>query len=195
MVISIANRDIRTLKTRDIKLWLLDITHSNNLDRKKYKEMKSVINMMLDYAVEDGTIVHNAAREIKNISDKHFNEPEAEDYVKKIIKHNKSIDPESEWLFLSLDGKQLTKDSINNVLRRVNKKLDIIQQGNHSIRKTVLTSLFKYGFMEEEVRKFGGQKNASTTHTYYEFANPDDQKDVSRYSKALHINSSPKTKP
>ncbi|MCD8365151.1 MAG: tyrosine-type recombinase/integrase [Clostridiales bacterium] len=292
----IANRDIRTLKTRDIKLWLLDVTHSNALDRKKYKEMKSLINMMLDYAVEDGTIVHNAAREIKNISDKHFNEPEeksydeqvfrlevaeavvdlcmaqfektgnsaylgiclnfylglrvgeivalktsdfdlenhivkirrmerskyyqdadnhihrsgyeivdftkskdgkrdlpltpeAEDYVKTIIAHNKSIDSASaEWLFLSLKGEKLTKDSINNVLRRINKKLDIIQKGNHSIRKTALSNLFKNGFTEEEVRQFAGHKDASTTHKYYEFANPDGKKDIARYSNALHIN-------
>ncbi|MCC8151108.1 MAG: tyrosine-type recombinase/integrase [Lachnospiraceae bacterium] len=291
----IANRDIRTLKTRDNKLWLLDVTHSNRLDRKKYKEMKSVINMMLDYAVEDGTIAHNAAREIKNISDKHFDEPEeksydeqvfrlevaeavvdlcmaqfekignsaylgiylnfylglrvgelvalkvsdfdfenhigkirrqerashekdnegklhrhgyevvnftkskdgkrdlpltpeAEDYVKAIIAHNKTIHSSTvEWLFLSLKGEKLTKDSINNTLRRVNKKLDIIQKGNHSIRKTVLSKLFQNGFTEEEVRQFGGHKCASTTHTYYEFSNPDGKKNVARYSNALHI--------
>ena len=55
-------------------------------------------------------------------------------------------------------------DAINNTLRRINKKIDTSQKGNHSIRKTCISNLAVSGLLtDEEIRMFAGHKDISTT--------------------------------
>ena len=70
-------RELKNLKVISIQEWLLDQIHSHHLTRRQYREMKSVLNQMLDYAVLKEYIPNNPARMIHNIADRHF-EIEAE---------------------------------------------------------------------------------------------------------------------
>ena len=45
------------------------------LSSRKYKEMKSVANMLLDYAVEKRLVSTNVSRCVHGISSKKFTEP------------------------------------------------------------------------------------------------------------------------
>lgn len=89
----ITKRKISVLKVLDVKTWLLDTIEEHSLTRKKYKEMKSVLNMMLDYAIELEIISNNVARNVRNISAKHFKLEE-----KKAIEENVYVDNEEEKL-------------------------------------------------------------------------------------------------
>lgn len=71
---SIISLDIKTLKVIDIKTWLLDQLDEKEFTKKQYMDMKTIINQLLDYAVDYSIIQHNPAREIHNISYKHFKE-------------------------------------------------------------------------------------------------------------------------
>ena len=79
----IINVPLKDLTVADVKTWFLDQIAKHELTKKKYREMKSVINMMLDYAVEKDLIKDNVARKVRNISYKKF--AKAEEKINRIL--------------------------------------------------------------------------------------------------------------
>lgn len=67
----IINRKVSDLKVIEVKRWLLGKIEERKLNSKQYKELKSVINGLLDYAIELELISLNVARSVR-ISRKHF---------------------------------------------------------------------------------------------------------------------------
>lgn len=270
----ITQRNIKELKVIDVKMWLIDQLGKQSLSRRKYKEMKSVMNMMLDFAVEKEITSRNVARDVRNISKVHFapdakkditeqifindeedtllelclsqfektgntaylgvgmntalglrvgeiaalkicdfhdhyvhigrqeiKEYSEEDgkfirrgyqiveytktesgvrdipltsiskrFFKMIVETNQSRGHKQDFLLLDKKGKRLKNDSINNVLRRLNRKLETSQKGNHCIRKTCLSNLNESRLLtDKEVQLFAGHKDIATTQKYYIF--------------------------
>ena len=66
--------DVEKIKTITVKKFLLDKVQSENLTNRQYKDMKSLLNMMLDYCVELEYTSHNVARNVRNVSYKKFAE-------------------------------------------------------------------------------------------------------------------------
>ena len=62
----------------------------------------------------------------------------AKKYLKMILDHNECNGFNSEYLLLNEEGERLHEFSVNNVLRRLNRQIDTMQKGNHSIRKTLI---------------------------------------------------------
>lgn len=69
---AIISRPLTSLDVLDVKKWLLEMIEKHSLNQKQYKEMKSVINQLLDYAVEKRIVSFNVSRNISRISAKHF---------------------------------------------------------------------------------------------------------------------------
>lgn len=280
------------LNAIELKRWLLDTIEKRSLTKRKYREMKSVINMMLDYAVEMDIISKNVSRNVRKISERHFvKEPkkqvqehvyidneekqlvsicleqfkktknvaylaiclntalglrvgelvalkvldfcdmcvhierqEVKNYIEKdgkyirsgycidnhpktpesvryvpltsisryffkaIMDFNNDRNLNSEYLLLNGKGKRLHNDSINNALRRVNKKLNTVQKGNHSLRKTCISKMNASNLLtNEELREFAGHKYISTTQNNYIFQTDTlDEKRVANYEEAIN---------
>lgn len=72
---------------------------------------------------------------------------------------------ETDWLFVNKNGERLTTNSINQALNRISGK------GNHTIRRTVITSLIRSGvFTQKEIMDIAGHKDYETTSKYYDYA-------------------------
>ena len=66
---------LKDLTVGKIKGFLLRNINTKELTKKQYKDMKSVINMMLDYAVEHEYVEGNNANRVKGIRDNKFRKP------------------------------------------------------------------------------------------------------------------------
>ena len=55
-----------------LKSWYLDKIAEHNLTSRKFKEMKSLMNMLYDYAIESNLLNQNLSRIVRNISYKKF---------------------------------------------------------------------------------------------------------------------------
>ena len=63
------------LNTGTIKKWLLEQIQNNQLSDRKFKELKSIINMMFDYATSFDLIQVNLARQVRGFSKNLFTIP------------------------------------------------------------------------------------------------------------------------
>ena len=70
----IVNMNIVSIDVIVIKEWFLKVIEKYELSSRKYKEMKSVANMLLDYAVEKRLVSINVSRSVHGISNKKFTE-------------------------------------------------------------------------------------------------------------------------
>ncbi len=73
----IAQMKIKDIETLTVKNFGLDMIAKHNLTRDGYTEMKSVINMMLDYAVELEIVPLNVARNVRGINRHKYKQEEA----------------------------------------------------------------------------------------------------------------------
>lgn len=89
----IVNMDISSIDVIIIKEWFLKVIKKYELSSRKYKEMKSVANMLLDYAVEKRLVSTNVSRCVHGISSKKFTEP-----LKKEVTEQVYIDDEAKLL-------------------------------------------------------------------------------------------------
>lgn len=69
---NLIEQDIVTLKTSEFKTYLIEIIKGRSLTKRKYRDIKTIINGVLDMAVEDDIIPINRARGVKNISNDLF---------------------------------------------------------------------------------------------------------------------------
>ncbi len=287
----ITNRHLSSLDVLDIKVWFLDMIEKHSLTQKQYKELKSVINQILDYAVEKKVVSFNVARSVSRISAKHFTvanrkpaseqvymtdertniikicedmfektkncaylgicldfflglrvgelvalkvsdfsdlfvhiereeiktyrekngkfiregyeiapytktpdsvrdvplTTEARSYVKRIIEFNRQNGFTSDYVLLNKNtGERMHNDAINNALRRANRKLVTPQKGNHSIRKTFISTLDAYSDLtDEEIRMVAGHRYISTTQNSYMYSVERPENRIIEFEKAL----------
>lgn len=287
---NIAKMKIKDIKTLTVKNFALDMIEKHGLTRKKYLEMKTVINLMLNYAVELEIVSLNVARNVRGINKhkykqenkKSVNEQifvgsekkeiinlalaqykktnntaylavclnfylglrvgelvalhtndfsdghvsihceeikhycvidgrshrdgyeiadytktekstrniicvsEAQKYYNMIVKANEARGFKGGFLLVDDNGNRMHDFAVNNVLRRLNKKIETPQKGNHSIRKTCISNMAESKLLtNEEIMDFAGHTNYATTRTYYIFSEltPEDRKEA--YEKAL----------
>lgn len=90
--------DMESIDVIVIKEWFLKVIQKNKLSSKKYKEMKSVANMLLDYALEKRLVSANVSRCVHGISSKKFTEP-----PKKDIREQVYIDNEEQRLIAAAE--------------------------------------------------------------------------------------------
>ena len=111
---------------------------------------------------------------------------EAQKYYKMILKANEENGFTSDYLLLDKNGDRIHDFAVNNVLRRLNKKIVTPQKGNHGIRKTCFSTMAKSKLLtDEEIMKFAGHNDYATTKTYYIFdeETPEDKREA--FEKAL----------
>lgn len=272
----IIRRPLTEIKVPELKEWYIDMISKHALTNKKFKELKSLLNMIYDYAIDMEIASYNVSRNVKGISYKkyaipnkkmiteqvyvdceeeniinlaieqyrktqntaylgiclnfalalrvgelvalkitdftvdtvHITRQEIKHYIRKpdqtihrngyeIVPYTKSLESDrevilteyartiyimllhanqqkgfqSEYLMLDKQGNRMHNDAINNVLRRLNAKLNTPQKGNHSIRKTCLSNMnASHLLSDEEIRAFAGHKDISTTQKCYFFA-------------------------
>lgn len=288
---AITKRKISSIKVPELKEWYLDKIESFSLSNKQFKELKSLLNMLYDYAIDMEIISYNVSRNVKGISYKKYTVPQKKDiteqvfidneeaqlinlaiqqyhktqntaylgvclnfalalrvgelvaletsdfasntvhiqrqeikkYIKyadssihrngyEIVPYTKSLDSNREivltqcarmiyimilqanmdrgfnsnYLMLDKNGNRMHNDAINNVLRRLNSKIDTPQKGNHSIRKTCLSNMSASHLLtDEEIRVFAGHKDISTTQKCYFFATESLSSRVDAYESAI----------
>lgn len=288
---NVIKMELEDIKTPILKEWFLDIISKYKLTKKQYREMKSIANMLLDYALELELVRVNVARNIRGISDKKFNTPkkktiteqvyidneemfilqraeeqyaktkniaylavclnfslglrvgelvalhtddfgtlvvkisrqeikkycvdergkrhrigyelsphtktlkgerelflceEAKKYLKMILDINEQRGLSGEYLFLDADGNRLHEYAVNNVLRRLNRKINTPQKGNHSIRKTCISKMIESKELsDEEIRMFAGHEEYETTRRFYDFATTSLPTRTDAFEKAL----------
>lgn len=271
----LVNMKITDIKVVELKEWFINEITEKQLSRRQFKEMKSLLNMLMDYAIEYELITVNVSRSVRGISAKKFRivekkAPEEQvfiddeedliiqlaqqQYVKTkniaylaiclnfylalrvgelvalhtsdftdtvanisrqeiktyyvdkngkrhrngytISPHTKTLQGERElflsknakkfyqmiisenekrgftdgYLLLDKNGNRIHDFAINNVLRRLNIKIETIQKANHSIRKTCLSKMIESKVLSnEEIRAFAGHEDFSTTQKHYAF--------------------------
>lgn len=104
-----------------------------------------------------------------------------------IVKANEDRNFHSEYLLLDKNGERMKNDAINNVLRRLNRMINTPQKGNHSIRKTCISNMGESRLLsDEEIRKFAGHKDFSTTEKYYMHVTTSIENRSDAYEKAIN---------
>lgn len=68
----IASRPLGEITVPELKEFFLDMTAEHSLTARKYREAKSLMNMVYDYAVECGYVTRNVSRDIRSISCRKF---------------------------------------------------------------------------------------------------------------------------
>jgi len=107
-------------------------------------------------------------------------------FLKMIIMENAKRGFISDDLFIHSDGTRMNSYSINRALRRVNELLETSQKGNHSIRKTCLSNMNESGLLtDEEISRFAGHTQVSTTQNCYLFATKSLDKRADAYERAI----------
>lgn len=81
----IAEMDIRKMNVPGITKWLVACAQKFSLTKVKFREMKGLLNQMLDYAVQMQIINRNPAREIHGISDDKFTMSEEKDISEQVF--------------------------------------------------------------------------------------------------------------
>lgn len=76
--------DMQTIDVITLKTWFLNVIEKHKLSSKKYKEMKSVANMLFDYAVEKNIVSANISRSVHGISSKKFSEPDKKEATEQV---------------------------------------------------------------------------------------------------------------
>lgn len=287
----IIKMDVADIKTPILKEWFLDVISAHKLTQKRYREMKSIANMLLDYALELELVKVNVARNIRGISDKKFSAEkkktateqvyiddeeificqraeaqyektkniaylavclnfflglrvgelvalhtddfetqtvkisrqevktyfvdeagrrhrngytlsphtktlrgerdlylckEAKEYLEIILDINAQRGLRGGYLFLNAEGNRLHEYAVNNALRRLNRKINTPQKGNHSIRKTCISKIIaSKRLTEEEIRMFAGHEEYATTKKFYDFATASLPTRTDAYEEAL----------
>lgn len=102
-----------------------------------------------------------------------------------LIKANKKRGFENVFLFLDENGERMHDFAINNVLRRLNKKMKTPQKANHGIRKTCFSTMAKSKVVTEEIMHFAGHKDYNTTKTYYIFDDEEPKDRTEAFEQAL----------
>lgn len=69
---AIIKRKFTDITVAYLKTWYLDKISECNLTSRKYKEMKSLMNMLYDYAIDSDLTKYNVSRAVRNISYKRF---------------------------------------------------------------------------------------------------------------------------
>jgi len=111
---------------------------------------------------------------------------EAQKYYQMILKANEERGFNNGFLVLHENGERMHDFSINNVLRRLNRKIVTPQKGNHGIRKTCFSAMAKSkAVTEEEIMHFAGHKDYNTTKTYYIFDDEEPNDRTEAFEKAL----------
>lgn len=71
----IIHMDLAGIDVITMKEWLIKTIEEHMLSSRRYKEIKSVANMLLDYAVEKRLVTVNVSRNVHGISNKKYTEP------------------------------------------------------------------------------------------------------------------------
>lgn len=121
--------------------------------------------------------------------------PKAKKYIKMVQEHNKSLELEDEdFLFLNnKTGKRMHDCSVNTALRRLNGGTrnntcagNHTPNGNHSIRKTVISKLHdSMQFSDDTIKTFAGHKDISTTQKCYIHQVSDINNYATQFAKVL----------
>lgn len=167
--------ELVALRTDDFSKNLLTIQRQ---EIKTYEVIDGVSHRS-GYEIADYTKTKESTRTILCVS-------EAQKYCQMIVKANEERGFKNGYLLLNDKGERMHDHSINNVLRRLNKKIATSQKGNHSIRKTCFSTMAKSKLLsDEEIMKFAGHNDYATTKTYYIFdeETPEDKKEA--FEKAL----------
>ena len=69
---AITEQKISSIKVIDVKKWFMLTIDKRGLTRKQFKEMKSVLNSIFDYAIEMELVKVNVSRAVRGIGSKHF---------------------------------------------------------------------------------------------------------------------------
>lgn len=154
--------------------------HIQRQEIKKYVHDDNGVVQRSGYEVVEHTKSLESNREIVLTSN-------AKLFFELICQINDSRGFHSKYLLLNAQGERMHNGAINNTLRRINKKLDTSQKGNHSIRKTCISNLAASGLLsDEEIRMFAGHKDIFTTQKSYIFATEPLEDRASAYETAIN---------
>lgn len=169
--------ELVALKTSDFSESLVHIQRSEVKNYDKLSNGKIVRN---GYKVVPHGKTPNADRKL-------FLTQSAKIFLSMIIKANEQRNFHSEFLLLDENGERMKNDAINNVLRRLNRKIKTTQKGNHSIRKTCISNMGESGALtNEEIRIFAGHKDFSTTEKYYMHSTTSIENRAEAYETAIN---------
>lgn len=88
----------------------------------------------------------------------------------------------SDYLFCNLEGKQLTKNALNNIISKYNKKRGVNKTGIHSFRHYFAKSYIQNGGNAFKLQKLLGHSTLEETKRYVDLFSNDLQKDFDQFS-------------
>lgn len=156
-----------------------DTVHIQRQEIKVYEKLSNGKIRRNGYEISPYLKSINSDRELYLIK-------EAKVFFSMIVQANQMRGFKSEYLMLTKDGTRMNNDAINNVLRRLNRMLKTPQKGNHSIRKTCISNMgASKALTNEEIRKFAGHKDFSTTAKHYMYVTDTIDNRSSAYETAI----------
>ncbi|MBD5546454.1 MAG: site-specific integrase [Lachnospiraceae bacterium] len=84
----IIDMNIEKIDVITIKSWYLKVIGKHKLSSKRYKEMKSLANMLFDFAVEKRFVTINVSRNVHGISSKKYTEPPRKEITEQVYIDN-----------------------------------------------------------------------------------------------------------
>lgn len=169
--------ELVALKTSDFSE---STVHIQRQEIKHYEKPENGKIKRNDYEVVPYGKSPNADRQL-------FLSSGAKQFLAMILNANEQRGFHSEYLMLDKNGERMKNDAINNVLRRLNKMIHTPQKGTHSIRKTCISNMGESkALSNEEIRKFAGHKDFSTTEKYYMHATASFDNRADAYEKAIN---------
>lgn len=171
----IVKKKITSLKVITVKEWFLDQIKEFQLTSRKFLEMKSVLNQLLDYAVEKEIVQQNVYRNVPHISYKHFKPKK-----KEILEEQVYLDDEPEkYVQACREQYDKTKNSVYLALG-MNMFLGL-RAGELVALKSSDFNEYCVHIERTEIAKFV-KKNGKTLQSGYEVANytktPESVRDV-----------------
>lgn len=85
---SLTKRKLSQIKVPELKEWYLDKIETFSLSNKQFKELKSLINMLYDYAIDMEITSYNVSRNVKGISYKKYAVPNKKDITEQVFIDN-----------------------------------------------------------------------------------------------------------
>lgn len=88
----ISDRPLDEIDTNELKEFFLDTIETHSLTNRKYKDMKSLINMIYDYLLEKHLVNTNVSRNVTKISWKKFTPEKKKEAKERIFIGNEGIE-------------------------------------------------------------------------------------------------------
>ena len=145
-----------------------DITPDNYIHFQRQFLGQRVLNDDLTFE----TLTHENVDHIKGNTDEGFRYEPLTDEALEILKQVRELNPDSEYIFVTPNGKQLNENTFNTRLKNYCNKCGVTYRSSHKIRFCGASILYEMGVSLTELKELLGHTNIQMTLHYLRRVKP-----------------------